>query len=238
MPTGRAFKGPVGGYLDKLNNALSISENKAYIDALSTFNSMLLDSAANITANFIVDYGYGGTDASDWERRLGLIDGTPLLTTMGVPVGMEARVSLILQQYNYPGTILPRGFYLYVQSQLQLAGFDVYVYENRFFIGGQWVTQAPATIIGGGLTSNELADHELGDAQLGGGYDKLVANSIDPAIDALFNVGANLRSTFFIGGATLGAFAYIPTNQEQQFRQLVLKLKPTQTVAYLFVVYS
>jgi len=219
MPTGRAFKGPVNGYMDKLNTALSISENVAWRDMLSTFDSMLADNA-----NFSED------DATDWERRLGLINGT------GLP--LSQRKLLILQQYNFPGDILARGYWLYVQQQLRAAGFDAYVYENRFFEMGSWVTKTPIEILGGGGTQNQLADNQLGDAQLGGSYNMLVANNIDQVDDANFSVGSNLRSTFFIGGATLGAYAYVPINQERQFRQLILKLKPAQTVAYLFVIYT
>jgi len=218
MPTGRAFKGPVNGYLDTLNKALSISESVAWRDALSTFDSMLADNA-----NFTVD------DATDWERRLGLINGTG--------IDLEQRKLLILQQYNFPGTILARGYWLYVQQQLQAAGFDVYVYENRFYEMGNWITKSPIEILGGGIAENQLADNQLGDAQLGGSYNQLVANSIEQSIDANFNVGSNLRSTFFIGGATLGAYAFVPQALERQFRQLILKLKPAQTVSYLFVVY-
>ena len=219
LPQGRAFKFPVNGYGDTLNKALSISESVAWRDALSTFDSMLADNA-----NFTVD------DATDWERRLGLINGTGLT--------LEQRKLLILQQYNFPGTILARGYWLYVQQQLRAAGFDVYVYENRFFEMGTWITKSPVEILGGGITQNQLADHQLGDAQLGGSYNMLVANSIEQSIDASFNVGSNLRSTFFIGGATLGAYAYIGQELETQFRQLILKLKPAQTVAYLFIVYN
>lgn len=219
MPTGRAFKLPVNGYGDMLNTALSISENKAWTDALSTLNSMLADNA-----NFTED------DATDWERRLGLING------MGL--SLAQRKLLILQQYNFPGDILARGYWLYVQQQLRAAGFDVYVYENRFYEFGNWVTKNPIEIAGsGGVDLNELADHQLADAQLGGTWGALVANSILQSVDASFNVGSNLRSTFFIGGAPLGTYAYVPLVQERQFRQLILKLKPAQTVAYLFVVY-
>lgn len=218
MPTGRAFKGPVNGYMDTLNTALSISESVAWKDALSTFNSMLADNNS-----FTED------DATDWERRLGLINGSGL--------DLETRKLLILQQYNFPGEILARGFWLYVQQQLRAAGFDVYVYENRFYELGSWITKTPIEILGGGITENQLADNQLGDAQLGGAYNLLIANSIEQSIDSNFNVGSNLRSTFFIGGATLGAYAYIPQELERQFRQLVLKLKPAQTIAYLFIVY-
>ena len=241
LPTGRAFKGPVGGYLDKLNNALSISENKAWADALSTFDSAIPD---NINGNFT------HADATDWERRLGLIQYSPFAYTyipqhyphppLAVPTQppLAQRLAAIQQQYNYPDDVLPRGYWLYIQQQLQAAGFNVYIYENRFFVGGNWITKDPVSIIGGGITANELADHELGDAQLGGGYNNIIANSIDPHVDAAFNIGPNMRSTFFVGGATLGSWAYVPRVQLQQFRQLLLKLKPVQTVGYLFVIYT
>lgn len=228
MPTGRAFKGPVNGWMDGLNNALAISENKAYTDALSTFDSMLADNA-----NFTVE------DATDWERRLGLINGT------GLP--LQARIQLILQQYNFPGTTLPRAFWKYIQDQLQLAGFNVWVYENRFVdIGGHWVTKNPATDFGGigvsaiehGLMPDTATTLEHGDAQHGGIWNNIVANYIDLSIDINFSISPNLRSTFFIGGPTLGSYAYVPTLQMQQFRHLILKLKPTQTIAYLLVVYT
>lgn len=218
MPQGRAFKFPVNGYGDTLNKALSISESVAWRDALSTFDSMLADNA-----------NFSEEDATAWERRLGLINGTGL--------DLEVRKLLILQQYNFPGEILARGFWLYVQQQLRAAGFDVYVYENRFFEMGSWVTKSPIEILGGGITENQLADNQLGDAQLGGAYNQLVANSIEQSIDSNFNVGSNFRSTFFIGGSPLGTYAYVPQELERQFRQLVLKLKPAQTIGFLFVVY-
>jgi hypothetical protein len=220
LPSGRAFKGPVGGWLDGLNNALSISESVAVTDSLSTFDSMLADNA-----NFTAD------DATDWERRLGLINGT------GLP--LSARMQLILQQYNFPGTTLPRGWYLYIQSQLQAAGFNVYVYENRFFIGGQWVTQTPQAIAGtGGVINNEYGQRNYGQGNYGGTWGNKIANSINPLVDADFDIGNNLRSTFFIGGPTLGSYATVPLAQLQQFRQLILKLKPVQTVGFLFIVYT
>lgn len=240
MPQGRAFKGPVNGYMDKLNNALAIYEAKAFTDALSTFDSAIPD---NINGDFT------HADATDWERRLGLIQYSPdaystvtrpfPLPPIQVPTQppLPVRLQAIQQQYNYPDNIFPRGYWLYIQQQLRLAGFDVYLYENRFFISGSWQTKTPLQIIGGG-SSNELADHELADAQLGGAYNNIIANHVEPILDSTFNPGANLRSTFFIGGPTLGSWAYVPLIQQYQFRQLLLKLKPTQTIGFLFVIYT
>ena len=64
-PTGRAFKMPAGGWLEKLHHALGISEAKAYNDAVSLLNGLLPDNP-----NFTEE------DASTWEVRLGMIDGT------------------------------------------------------------------------------------------------------------------------------------------------------------------
>ena len=241
LPTGRAFRLPVNGYGDKLNKALSLSENKAWTDALSTFDSAIPD---NINGTFT------HADATDWERRLGLVQYSPDAYTLVpqhfphpplmVPTQppLATRIQAILQQYNYPGPILARGFWKYIQDQLRAAGFDVYVYENRFLVGGNWVTKSPTDIIGGTLTDNELDDHELDDAELGGGYNNIIANSVDPNVDSYFDTGANLRSTFFIGGATLGTWAYVPLVQQQQFRQMLLKIKPVQTVGFLLVIYN
>ena len=241
LPTGRAFRLPVNGYGDKLNKALSLSENKAWTDALSTFDSAIPD---NINGTFT------HADATDWERRLGLVQYSPDAYTLvpqhfphppiQVPTQppLATRIQAILQQYNYPGPILARGFWKYIQDQLRLAGFDVYVYENRFFVGGNWVTKTPFQVGGGGLVEEQHGDFQHGDGVHGGVWGKLIANSVINSIDQQFFVSPNLRSTFFIGGATVGSWAYVPSEQEEQFRQLVLKLKPVQTVAYLFVIYN
>lgn len=216
-PTGRAFG--VRGWLGGLHDALSLSEAQAYSDALGILDSILPDNP-NFTAQ----------DATDWERRLGLITNTSAL--------LSTRMALIQRRMNHPGTIKARQHYLYVQGQLQAGGFPVYVYENRFPVGGGYVTEDPAVVAGGGgVVLNQLDLHQLGDAQLGGAWGALIANSIYAGVDASFDVGADQRSTFFIGGYPIGTYANIPAASEQAFRQLVLQLKPAQTVAYLFINY-
>lgn len=221
-PTGRAFKMPKNGWLESLHNGLRISENKAYNDAVAILNSILPDND-----NFTED------DAADWERRLGLIVDNSL--------SLADRKLAIRRKIQHPGDIKARQHYLYVQGQLQAAGFNVYVHENRFDDGfGNLITKSPAELAGyGGIDDLQHADDiQHGDYQHGGGWGQKIVNSIKNAEDINFNVGANLRSTFFIGGIAPGDYAYIPANQERQFRQLVLKLKPVQTVAFLFIVYT
>jgi hypothetical protein len=209
-PLGRAFRIPTGGIAEKVHRALAVSENLAYESTLSVLDSILPDNA-----------GFTAEDASDWERRLGLINGDSL--------PLATRKLNILRKMNHPGTIKARQHWLYVQQQLQAAGFtNVYVHENRFLELGIWVTKTPEQIAGSSVTGYAVHTFdgtflEHGQVQHGGGYTDKIANSIDPAVDFLFDVGSNLRSTFFIGGQILGTFATIPTTRQAEFRQLVLK---------------
>lgn len=216
-PTGRAFKNVVGGWRESLHRGLSKSEDRAYSDALAIFDSTIPDNP-----NFSAD------DASMWEKRLGIVTAN---------TDLETRKKAILQKLNYPGAAKARGSYLFLQKQLREAGFDVYVYENRFSDGvGGYVTQDPLALSGG--ISNQYGDFEYGEAQYGSFFSNLVANFIDENRDNNFNVGSNLRSTFFIGANPLGSSASVPLERKSEFRHLILRLKPTQTVAFLFVNYT
>lgn len=218
-PTGRAFKMPYDGVLESLHKALSISEAQAFNDAIAIRDSLLPDNANFTTA-----------DATDWERRLGLITNNA--------VSLADRKLAIARKINHPGIVAARQNYRYLQLQLQAAGFNLYVYENRFASGPGYVTQNPVAVTGGaGLVSIQHGDAQHGDVQSGGGFGDIVVNSIDPQRDYFFDVGSNLRSTFFIGGNTLGAFANVDADRRTELRQLILKIKPVQTVAYLLITY-
>lgn len=218
-PTGRAFKVPANSWLEKLNYAIGISEAVAFNDAVAILNSVLPDNN-----NFTVD------DATDWERRLGMIISTASLAD---------RKLAIKRKMQHPGDIPARQHYLYVQGQLRAAGFDVYVYENRFDDGmGGLETRTPFDLAGGvGLEDVQHGQIQHGQSNHGGRWGNVVVNYLDLQQDLTFSVGANLRSTFFIGGNPVGSYAYVPQARKEEFRQLILKLKPAHTVAYLFIVY-
>jgi hypothetical protein len=219
-PRGRAFKMPEGGFLEGLHKALAISEARAFEDACKFLFDILPDND-----------NFSEKDAASWERRLGLIvnDSVPL----------EDRKLAIKRKINFPGTIKARQNWRYLQGQLQAAGFDVYVHENRFPDGmGGYTTMDPLTITGGvGAGSLQYGDVQYGDVQYGATYANIIANHLDENTDRLFSVGENLRSTFFIGGSTLGDFANVNPNKKDQFRQLILKIKPAHTVGFLFINY-
>ena len=218
-PTGRAWRMFPGSVLEKLHSGLAVSEAKAYEDAVS-----LLDSALPDNANFTVD------DATDWERRLGLITNDL--------VSLDDRKLAIIRKMNHPGTIPARQHYLYIQGQLQAAGFNVYVYENIFpgYPSG-FITKTPEEVSGGPGLVIQHGDIQHGDAQHGEGLFEKVVNSIDSDLDLTFNIGPDLRDTFFIGGSPLGTYANVDINRKDEFRQLILKLKPAHLVAFLFVNY-
>lgn len=219
-PRGRAFWMPPGGDLEKLHRGLAVSESLAYSDALAILYSILPDNA-----NFSTD------DATDWERRLGLIS--------NALVPLSDRKLAIQRKLNFPGIIPTRQNWRYLEQELQSAGFNVYVYENRFAdMYGGYDTENPLTLTGGvGSVTIQHGQKQHGQVQHGVGFYNLIANSIDESRDAVFNVGSNLRSTFFVGGNPIGTFANVDVNRKNEFRQLILKIKPVQTVGYLFINY-
>lgn len=223
-PKGRAFKMVVAGYKESMHRAISSQKAILYADMVSTFDSVIPDNPY-----FNLD------DATAWEKRLGLI------TIASVP--LDERKKGIIRKMNYPGEYAARGHYLFLQNQLQKAGFNVFIYENRFDNGsGGYFTKDPLSIGGEGVV-NQHGDFQHGDAQHGSYFGKLVVNYLEPELDASFDIGYHLRSTFFIGGEALdpdnymGEVADVPANRESEFRQLILRLKPTQTVGLLFVNY-
>ena len=89
------------------------------------------------------------------------------------------------------------------------------------------------------FTFAEHGEFEHGELEHGGwAYNNLVANYIPENRDANFNVGPSHRATFFICGQTFGTFANVPAARKDEFRQLVLKLKEVNTVAYLLITYT
>lgn len=221
FPTGRAFKIPNDGVLDNLNKALGAIGSNTYADAVGILDALLPDNN-----NFTTD------DATDWERRLGLIS-NPL-------VPLADRKMAIRRKMSSPGLNPAKGHYLYIQSQLQAAGFNVFVYENRFVSypdGFETKTPLEVSLDPNIFQSVEHGDFQHGDAQHGGIYNNKIVNNIDEAKDLIFNEGTNFRRTFFIGGDPIGSFATVDINRKAEFRQLILKLKPLNTLGYLFIQY-
>jgi hypothetical protein len=218
-PTGRAFRVPFGGTLDKITRVLVLKEFTAVNGSKSILNSILADND-----NFNSD------DATDWNIRLGMI--------VNASLDIEVRRSAIIRKYNHPGNIKARQNYRYLERELRLAGFDVYVHENRFDDGMYGLeTRSPAVVSSTTGVQNQLGMYQLGQQQLGYNWTYLVANKITQIGDIGFDVGSKKRRTFFIGGETVGSFANVDANREKEFRELILKIKPVQTIGFLFINY-
>jgi hypothetical protein len=240
FPTGRAFRIPYNSVKEKFYNGILESEKDAYEDGISILDSILPDND-NFTAE----------DATRWEQRLGMIDGSANT--------LEDRKAAIRRKMNHPGDILARQSAGYIQDQLQLAGFDVYIHENIPALTPDQILAAAIDDIGemgdsemdtiemGSVFSlypdlfifPQMGEIEMGAAEMAGVvYINMVVNNINEDVDAAFLVGDNYKCCFFVGGQTLGTFADVPETRKDEFRQLILKLKPVQTVGILFINYT
>lgn len=212
-----------GGILHRLHEAIGTVQAQTWQDGLS-----ILDSCVADNPNFTID------DANDWYRRLGIFNS-------GL-VSLSDMMKAINQKINYPGEkVFGRSNYLFIQEQLRNAGFDVYVYENRFLPGP--VTKTPSEVLGIGAEDAEYGEElEYGESEYGDtfaieGITKVV-NYLEEEKDDLFIItDVGWRSTFYIAGATITTFANVPASRKFEFRQLVLQLKPTQCPGILFVIY-
>lgn len=222
-PNSRAFNYPYGGIWERMHKALSLSEARAYEAALSTLQSIIPDNsdfteedATTLEAVYAI-YSKAGTSLAD-------------------------RKAAILQKMAYPGTDAPRCNYRYLEAQLRLAGFDVYVYENRFPSGGGYITKTPSEILGVTAGMAMLGAFELGEVELNQSWIDagvtLCVNHIEESLDATFTIPpTNYRTTFYISGSPITTFADVPEVRKDEFRQLINQLKPAQTVGFLFVNY-
>jgi hypothetical protein len=218
-PTGRAFKMPFDGYLDSLHKALAVSEEQAYNDAVAIHYSMLPDND-----------GFTTDDATDWERRLGLISNSL--------VPLASRKLAILRKLQAPGINPAKGHYLNLERELQLAGFDVYVFENIFgYYPYSSTTLAPQNINPLILSPSQHGDWQHGEVQ-SHFINNVVANSIDESADWPFNIGDTLRFTFYIGANPIGTYANVLSSRKDEFRQTILRVKQVQDIGYLFINYT
>jgi hypothetical protein len=335
-PHGRAFWIPEDGSFEGLCRALNTEKIQFYNDGLSLYNDLLPDNS-----------GFSSDDADVWERIYGLGSNSGLT--------LDQRKQALLQAMSFPGQQPARSHYLFIQSELRAAGFDVYVYENIYIqlspeltngplisSGGVWydgdnngasygssifpgnlaggeLRTAPILVFGkkyrvtihfnqvnhpveikaggiqilavpaivgtytidftylGGLPRVAVHDNfgfnsivssfsvveiltatktpvevsgdtslleavqygqvEYGQADYGYVFTNKIANSINESDDLYFDIGSDLSATFFIGGSTIGSYANVPLSRHDEFRQLILKLKPVQNVGFLFINY-
>lgn len=212
-PTGRAFRMPSKSQFEEFHKAINMSLIELIEDAYGTVNSTFPDNE-NFTAQ----------DANLWEYRYGLQTNENL--------DLEVRKMAIRRKMAYRGLQRARQHQSYIQNQLNLNGFNVGVYENSYpyLTPEDLVSEFFSPTQHGGGTQ-----HGLG-TQHGGASFEVIANNIE---DENFSVGGVLWPTFFIAGMnSIYEIGTIPANRKKEFRELILKLKPAHTVAYLIINYT
>lgn len=209
-PTGEAFQFEKLGIADKTHTAI----NKSFVRLINDAFGFL--DAQN---PFMMDI----EDCRLWEYRLGIITNESL--------NLEQRQKAILRKLTQGRNVKYRHTKDYIESQLRLAGFDVYVFENTK------PYKTPENLLSLTSSSQHGSPSQHGTGQQHGSNNfQIIANSILP--NENFAVGSqNIWATFFICGSTLGEIATIPQNRETEFRELVLRLKPAHLVAYTFINY-
>jgi hypothetical protein len=214
-PTGRAFRISENSDIRKFLYGLGISEATAFDDALSILNQILPDNV-----NFTEE------DATLWENRLNLKVNPPGLT-------LAERMLLIARKYAFPGEFIYRQNWRFIEYQLQLAGFDVYVHENRFPDGGggwEYINVFDEEGIQHWTDTEHGYDSEMGFINI-----DIVANSKEPNENYDPGVGTNYKGAFFIGGASFPDRTFIIPDLEIEFRKLICQLKPANTFAILLI---
>jgi hypothetical protein len=219
-PTGVAFQTPTDSNRRLEQLAIAKGENRVHEDVIGLLNRILPDND-----DFTIE------DALRWEKFLAI--------PTGIGTTLEDRKLAILRKYQYPYTQKARGNALWVERELQLAGFNVFVHENRFLDPqtGNYFTKTHQEVVGilGNAVHSPVIQH--GTIQHGTTSEQKVVNSINGAEDNTFDINGNYERTFFVGGAVLGNFAGVPASREIEFRKLILELKPTQTVGFLLINY-
>ena len=211
-PTGRVWWMKKNSIFSRFHEAINRSFIRVILDANLTIESTFPDNE-----NFDVN------DCELWEYRLGLIS-NPLLS-------VEVRRQTILRKMAYPLGVKARQHQLFIENQLQLSGFNVWVHENFK------PYQTPSEIVSLSLDNTQHGgdtQHGLGTVHGSLGFD-VIANLDTP--NESYSIGGNIWATFFIGGETLGDLATVPQIRQQEFKELVLRLKPAHLVAFTFINY-
>lgn len=209
LPTGRAFYAKNGGNFDKLLRGLAAEEAEAVNKSIGLLNSIIPDN----------EY-FTEEDCAAWENTLSI--SASLLDSI------ENRKAAIYRKMQFPSNTKGRQHKNYLEGQLRAANFDVRIYEysdikNNFSstVHSQDVDHSFTTVHGGweipsytGIIANFL--------------DETLETPVPPTIE-------NLKNIFWIAGASFGQYANIPPYRIEEFRNIVLTIKPLHTVAFLRV---
>ena len=211
LPTGRAFYVPVGGVFEKLLLGMADAESEALNEALSILDTIIPDNE-----NFSAD------DAARWEQVLSIP--TNELNSI------TDRMASIYRKMRFPSNAKGRQHKNYLEGQLKAANFNVKVYEYGD-IKNYFTNKAHS------LDTLHSYDTTHGSGFAIPFYNEIVANYLDGSMETpITPTIENLRNIFWIAGDTFDDFPNIPPYRLEEFRQIILTIKPLHTVAFLRIV--
>jgi uncharacterized protein YmfQ (DUF2313 family) len=267
-PKGRAFRIVKDGALEKQNKGLIISENRAYESTISILDSILPDNdnfTAEDAVDWnrrlgLIDNAY----TSLANKKKAIINkmnhpGTIKARQHYLYLEQQLRnsgfdVRVYENRFAKP-SIISQGFGV---SKFGVSNFGGQI-DNPF----PFDVKDPRTVTTSG---SNFGVGKFGVSNFGGSKNySLVVNHIDENLDSNFydsyysgqsdnrygrgefgisKFGGSftylqaLRSSFYISGNTSTEMSNILLNRKEEFRQLILKTKPAQTVAILLVNYN
>ena len=239
-PKGAAFNYNLNSFWYKLHKGLAQTESTLFEETEGVLDHILPDND-----------NFNEFDATIWEKRLGLI--TNALTPLA------DRKAAIITKLNHPGIYPALQSIDHLENVLRGAGFDVYCFQN---LDEQTPEEVLFDVLEGGemgddsemgdvemidpveyypdfFSSFEMGDDaEMGDVEMNGfSFNQLVVNNIDEIKDSSFDYYSNLRQTFFVCGNPFGTIADVSNSRKDEFRQLILRTKPVESVGFLLVNY-
>ena len=221
-PTGRAWRIYSENNIGKIHEAI----NETFLDlreeGFALINSVIPDNPY-----------FTNEDCLFWEGKLGIISNSNLT--------IEQRRNIILNKLSFPRNIKARQSMKYIEKQLHLNGFtEVRVYANIFYnpngthyyMSPQQLSQQAAMVVQHGGNTQHSNSTQHGDANV-----EVIANSVN---DENYSIGGNenLWATFFIASPiSVTEKGFVPNSRKKEFKELVLKLKPANTVAFTLINY-
>jgi hypothetical protein len=160
-------------------------------------------------------------DCVVWERVLGLKISN---------LTLEQRKEIILKRQTNADILQYTNTKEYIQKVLQDNGFDLYVHENRVWDGTKYVNKKfTATTYDTAYYDTDYYDDN------GISYSEYVENYLEYADEntELFSNLGEYNECFIIGSSVENTYANLSVNKRIELRDLILKTKPTNTVAFL-----
>ncbi len=210
LPTGRAFAVPPESNFEKLLLGMASQESEAFNAALSLLDIIIPDNE-----------NFSAGDAAKWEETLSV--------SSSLSDSLVNRKAVIYRKMQFPGGVKGRQHKNYLEGQLRAANFNVKLYEygdiKNYFSN---TVHSPDTV-----HSYEIKH---------GGwniptYTGIIANFLDEDMETDVPVTLdNLRNIFWIAGDTFTQFVTIPPYRVEEFRHIILTIKPLHMVAFLRII--